>query len=300
MPSTGPCPGGWRLTRSPILNSSISTWARICWRKRRRATMRLLRSMSSASLSWSISIFIGVPVLRLGWRRWAPVSSGPAFVSGAVQGFWPTLAGVESQRRSMIVLARAHAPFSGFGGPVHSLTFILGVPALGLRQSGRRCRRQASLRKGRRWTLVHGYANPLTIRRFVKLAESPKVLQMLPYGRIRATRSRYWSDGAFDQARVLDRPLLSWEAPMASWRSRDVSQSISFRRWCGARRPCRIGDGQQPRSCGRLLQDGGRPAGVCRASRSPSGPRCCSARDADEPRWAGQSHRQAVTVLRAV
>ena len=38
-------------------------------------------------------------------------------------------------------------------------------------------------------TLVHGYANPLTIRRFVKLAESPKVLQMLPYGRIRATRS---------------------------------------------------------------------------------------------------------------
>src|SRR5829696_47617 len=39
-------------------------------------------------------------------------------------------------------------------------------------------------------TLVHGYANPLTIRRFVKLAESPKVLKMLPYGRIRATRSR--------------------------------------------------------------------------------------------------------------
>src|SRR5215213_9824819 len=38
-------------------------------------------------------------------------------------------------------------------------------------------------------TLVHGYANPLTIRRFVKLAESPKVLKMLPYGRIRATRS---------------------------------------------------------------------------------------------------------------
>ena len=31
-------------------------------------------------------------------------------------------------------------------------------------------------------TLVHGYANPLTIRRFVKLAESPKVLKMLPYG----------------------------------------------------------------------------------------------------------------------
>src|SRR5215204_2076860 len=29
-------------------------------------------------------------------------------------------------------------------------------------------------------TLVHGYANPLTIRRFVKLAESPKVLEMLP------------------------------------------------------------------------------------------------------------------------
>jgi DNA-directed RNA polymerase specialized sigma24 family protein len=41
-----------------------------------------------------------------------------------------------------------------------------------------------------RETLVHGYANPLTIRRFVKLAESPKVLKMLPYGRIRATRSR--------------------------------------------------------------------------------------------------------------
>ena len=41
------------------------------------------------------------------------------------------------------------------------------------------------------WTLVHGYANPLTIRRFVKLAESPKVLKMLPYGRIRATRSRW-------------------------------------------------------------------------------------------------------------
>src|SRR5829696_8768522 len=40
-----------------------------------------------------------------------------------------------------------------------------------------------------RETLVHGYANPLTIRRFVKLAESPKVLKMLPYGRIRATRS---------------------------------------------------------------------------------------------------------------
>src|SRR5215207_1126744 len=38
-------------------------------------------------------------------------------------------------------------------------------------------------------TLVHGYANPLTIRRFVKLAESPKVLKMLSYGRIRATRS---------------------------------------------------------------------------------------------------------------
>ena len=38
-------------------------------------------------------------------------------------------------------------------------------------------------------TLVHGYANPLTIRRFVKLAESPKVLKMLPYGCIRATRS---------------------------------------------------------------------------------------------------------------
>ena len=29
-------------------------------------------------------------------------------------------------------------------------------------------------------TLVHGYANPLTIRRFVKLVESPKVLKMLP------------------------------------------------------------------------------------------------------------------------
>src|SRR5215207_11246417 len=39
-------------------------------------------------------------------------------------------------------------------------------------------------------TLVHGYANPLTTRRFVKLAESPKVLKMLPYGRIPATRSR--------------------------------------------------------------------------------------------------------------
>jgi hypothetical protein len=39
-------------------------------------------------------------------------------------------------------------------------------------------------------TLVHGYANPLTIRRFVKLAESPKVLEMLPYSRIRATRSK--------------------------------------------------------------------------------------------------------------
>src|SRR3954453_17917527 len=32
-----------------------------------------------------------------------------------------------------------------------------------------------------RATLVHGYANPLTTLRFVKLAESPKVLKMLPY-----------------------------------------------------------------------------------------------------------------------
>src|SRR4051812_45951991 len=34
--------------------------------------------------------------------------------------------------------------------------------------------------------LVHGYANPLNLLRF---AELPKVLKMLPYGRIRATRS---------------------------------------------------------------------------------------------------------------
>src|SRR3954467_13468967 len=51
--------------------------------------------------------------------------------------------------RSMIVMARPHA-CNEFGGPVHSLNFILGVPALGLRQSGRRCRRRAPLPKGRR------------------------------------------------------------------------------------------------------------------------------------------------------
>jgi len=38
--------------------------------------------------------------------------------------------------------------------------------------------------------LVHGYANLLNLLRFAELAELPKVLKMLPYGRIRATRSR--------------------------------------------------------------------------------------------------------------
>src|SRR4051812_33712015 len=57
----------------------------------------------------------------------------------------------------MIVMVRAHA-FNGFGGPVHSLNFILGVPALGLRQSGRRCRRRAPLPKGRRRTGLRGEA----------------------------------------------------------------------------------------------------------------------------------------------
>src|SRR4029453_1657829 len=80
-----PMPGGWKLTRSPILNSSISTWARICWRKRRRATMRLLRSMSSASLSWSMSIFIEVPFLRTGGHG-RQYSQSPRLCHRAVQG----------------------------------------------------------------------------------------------------------------------------------------------------------------------------------------------------------------------
>jgi hypothetical protein len=43
---------------------------------------------------------------------------------------------------------------------------------------------------GKGGTLVHGYANSLIILRFAKLTESPKVLKILPSGRIRATRSR--------------------------------------------------------------------------------------------------------------
>src|SRR4051794_25277644 len=44
-------------------------------------------------------------------------------------------------------------------------------------------------------TLVHEYANPLMILRFTKLAESPKVLKILPSGRIRATQSHAFHGG---------------------------------------------------------------------------------------------------------
>jgi hypothetical protein len=48
----------------------------------------------------------------------------------------------------------------------------------------------AHVQEGLHGTLVHEYANPLMILRFTKLAESPKVLKILPSGRIRATQSR--------------------------------------------------------------------------------------------------------------
>ena len=38
-------------------------------------------------------------------------------------------------------------------------------------------------------TLVHGYTKPLKMLMLAKLMESPKVLKLLPYGHIRATRS---------------------------------------------------------------------------------------------------------------
>src|SRR3954447_13348988 len=42
---------------------------------------------------------------------------------------------------------------------------------------------------GHEMTLVHGYANPLKMLMLAKLMESPKILKLLPYDHIHATRS---------------------------------------------------------------------------------------------------------------
>ena len=72
-PTTGPRTSGSKVTRSPMLKRSMVAWARACCIKRSLSTMRLLRSMSSDSVSLSISMIMrsnALVQLRLSRRAW--------------------------------------------------------------------------------------------------------------------------------------------------------------------------------------------------------------------------------------